>query len=98
MSSDGLCVYGVMRAEAESPPPPDGIEGRPVRSVTAGPLAALVSDAPAGPVKASRRNLMAHAAVLQHAVAHACVLPMRFGVVMPDEHAVESELLGDQEE
>jgi hypothetical protein len=36
---------------------------------------------------------MAHTAVLQAAVERACVLPMRFGVVLPDTAAVESEFL-----
>ncbi|MEA2448669.1 MAG: hypothetical protein QOG63_601 [Thermoleophilaceae bacterium] len=98
MAADGLCVYGIARAGAKLSPPPAGIEGRPVSTLAAGPVAALVSDAPEGPVKASRRNLMAHAGVLQHAVAEACVLPMRFGMVMPDAAAVESELLGEHEE
>jgi hypothetical protein len=92
-----LCVYGIVRAEAQAPPPPAGVEGRPVTRVAAGPLAALVSDAPDGPVKASRRNLMAHSGVLQSAVAATCVLPMRFGIVMPSADAVEHELLREHE-
>ena len=93
----GLCVYGILRAEASMPTPPAGIEGRPVSLLGSGPLVALVSEAPAGPVKANRRNLMAHAGVLQHAVAMTAVLPMRFGVVMPDARAVVSELLRERE-
>jgi hypothetical protein len=92
--SGGTYVYGICRAEASDPsPPPAGIEGRPVLAIRCGPLAALASEAPAGPVRASRRNLMAHTAVLQAAVERTCVLPMRFGVVLPDPAAVESELL-----
>src|SRR3954471_20861117 len=94
---DGLCVYGILRAEAALPSPPAGIDGRPLRKLRAGPLAALVSDAPEGPVRASRRNLMAHSGVLQTAIAQGCVLPMRFGVVMPSAEAVERELLRDHE-
>jgi hypothetical protein len=78
--------------------PPAGIEDRPVFAIECGPLAALASEAPAGPVRASRRNLMAHSGVLQAAVGRACVLPMRFGVVMPDRDAVESELLRARED
>jgi hypothetical protein len=52
-----------------------------------------VSDAPNVPVKASRRNLMSHSRVLQSVISATCVLPMRFGVVMPSREAVEEELL-----
>jgi hypothetical protein len=93
----GLCVYGIVRlgeAPAISTP---GIEGRSVRSVESGDVAALVSDAPAGLVRASRRNLMAHTNVLQEAGNACTVLPMRFGVVVPDEEAVRHELLGGHE-
>jgi hypothetical protein len=99
MTTGGIYVYGVWRAEASMPPtPPAGIEGRPVFAVECGRLAALAGEAPAGPVPANRRNLMAHSAVLQAAVAQACVLPMRFGVVLPDRAAVESELLRAHED
>jgi len=60
-------------------------------------MAALVSEAPGGPVRASRRNLMAHAGVLQFVADRLCVLPMRFGVVMPGAEAVETELLREHE-
>ena len=99
MTSGGTYVYGVWRAEASMPPsPPAGIEDRPVFAIECGPLAALASEAPAGPVRASRRNLLAHSGVLQAAVGRACVLPMRFGVVLPDSDAVESELLRARED
>jgi hypothetical protein len=99
MTTGGTYVYGVWRAEASMPPaPPAGIEDRPVFAIECGPLAALASDAPAGPVRASRRNLMAHSGVLQAAVTRACVLPMRFGVVMPDPDGVESDLLRAHED
>src|SRR4051812_16446891 len=89
----GLCVYGVMRAREAPAVSAAGVEGRSVRAIESGRIAALVSDAPPGLVKANRRNLMAHSSVLQEAVEAGCVLPMRFGVVMPDESAVREELL-----
>jgi hypothetical protein len=95
---DGLCVYGIMRAEAAPASPPAGVEGRAVRRVKSGALAALVSDAPAAPIRATRRNLMAHSEVLQHAVAETAVLPMQFGVVMPDEDTLDAELLSPHQE
>src|SRR4051794_41420953 len=88
-------VYGVIAAgTADWRPPPEGVDDQPVELVECGELAALVSDAPRVPVKANRRNLMAHSRVLQSVIGERCVLPMRFGVVMPDRAAVEEELLG----
>jgi hypothetical protein len=76
----------------------DGVDGKPVSRVTHGGLAALVSEAPEVPVKANRRNLLAHTEVLQEVVKTECVLPMQFGVVMPNEAAVEEELLAAHED
>jgi hypothetical protein len=86
-------VYGVTRAGATERSPGEGIDGELVEVALHDGLAALVSDAPNVPVKASRRNLMAHSRVLQSVVAETCVLPMRFGVVMPSREAVQVELL-----
>src|SRR3954468_13907429 len=86
-------VYGVTRAGATERSPGEAIDGQAVEVATHDGLAALVSDAPNVPVKASRRNLMAHSRVLQSVIAKTCVLPMRFGVVMPSREAVEAELL-----
>jgi hypothetical protein len=91
-------VYGITRSGAGRRLPTAGVEGRPVARVKRGPLAALVSEAPEGPVKANRRNLMAHTEVLQKLVESDCVLPMQFGVVMPSREAVEEELLKANEE
>src|SRR6476619_2382509 len=75
-------VYGVIAVGAARwRTPGEGVDEQPV---------ALVARVP---VKASRRNLMAHSRVLQSVIGARCVLPMRFGVVMPDRAAVEEELL-----
>jgi hypothetical protein len=92
----GLCVYGIVRAEEVAPVSTAGIDGRSVTTIDSGLLAAFVSDAPPV-VSTSRPNLMAHTNVLQEAAADRTVLPMRFGVVMPDEGAVRRELLGGRE-
>jgi hypothetical protein len=86
-------VYGVTRASASSRSSGAGVDDQPVELVAHRGLAALVSDAPTVPVKANRLNLMAHARVLHDVVAERCVLPMQFGVVMPDRGAVRDELL-----
>src|SRR3954462_10948188 len=86
-------VYGVTRAGATERSPGEGIDGQAVEVATYDGLAALVSEAPNVPVKASRRNLMAHSRVLQSVIAKTCVLPMRFGVVMASRDAVQAALL-----
>lgn len=93
-------VYGVIAGGAGSGwrPSADGVDDQPVELVEHGELAALVSDAPRVPVRANRRNLMAHSRVLQSVIGERCVLPMRFGVVMPDRGAVAEELLAQNAE
>src|SRR3954454_15411353 len=87
-------VYGVIGAGAAGwRPPAEGVDDQPVELVERDGLAALVSEAPRVPVRANRRNLMAHSRVLQSVIGERCVLPMRFGVVMPDRASVEEELL-----
>lgn len=69
---------------------------RPVRVLTAGDLAAVVSDAPEG-LRPKRKDLLAHQTVLAEAGAEGCVLPMRFGSVAPDDETVVN-VLGERAE
>ncbi|MEV5147896.1 GvpL/GvpF family gas vesicle protein [Streptomyces sp. NPDC052727] len=87
-------VYGI--TARSHPALPEGMTGvgeppRPVRVLTAGELAAVVSDAPEG-LRPKRRDLLAHQNVLAEAGAAGCVLPMRFGSVSPDDDTVTSVL------
>ena len=93
MAGQERYVYGITRSGPPGILPAAGVGGQPVTRVEHGALAALVSEAPDGPVKANRRNLLAHTEVLQQVVESGCVLPMQFGVVMPGEEAVRDELL-----
>src|SRR4051812_32079345 len=94
-----MYVYGVVRAGVRLDLPPEGVAGGAVTRVEQGDLGALVGTIDEGPVKPSRRNVMAHSRVLQGVVAHAAdVLPMRFGVVMPNADAVRDELLALHDE
>jgi hypothetical protein len=86
-------VYGIVREEAQVDGAPPGIAGAPVGRVAAGGLAALVSPVEGTELRATRRDLLSHSAVLEHAVARGPVLPLRFGTVLRDEEAVVSELL-----
>jgi gas vesicle protein GvpL/GvpF len=88
-------VYGIARADdVRLPEGARGI-GEPaceVRTVVHEDLAAVVSDAPAGPVRPKRRDLLAHQKVLAETNGSGAVLPMRFGMVSPDDEAVRTVL------
>ena len=87
-------VYGITASSHPALPEDMGGVGdpaRPVRVLTQGRIAALVSDAPEG-LRPKRRELLAHSNVLAEAGAAGCVLPMRFGSVSPDDDTVLSVL------
>jgi hypothetical protein len=86
-------VYGVVRAPSKAKRMGNGISGKPVRVVASKGIGALASDVPPGPLDAGREELLAHSRVLEKALEHGVVLPMRFGVVMPGEAAVRGDLL-----
>jgi hypothetical protein len=58
-----------------------------LRVLDAGPLKAVAGDAPDG-LRAKRRDLLAHQRVLESLMADGPVLPMRFGLVAPDDEQV----------
>src|SRR5437764_3167074 len=70
-----------------------GIDGKPLRVITADGLGALTSDLPSEDLEAGREELMMHSRVLERALERGVVLPMRFGVVMPDDDTVRTALL-----
>jgi hypothetical protein len=86
-------VYGVVRADPKRTPRARGIGKKKVRIVDADGLGALTTDIPPGELEAGREELLAHARVLERAIEQGTVLPMQFGVVMPDESAVREQLL-----
>lgn len=86
-------VYGVVHARRVLPPGRTGVgeHPAPLRTLRAGELAAVVSDAPAG-LRAKRRDLLAHQELALALAADGPVLPMRFGMVAPDEDMVRRQL------
>jgi hypothetical protein len=86
-------VYGIVAA-GDDLDLPAGIDGAASFVQESGAVAAIVSQVPDRPVQATRANLEAHAAVLARALEQRDpVLPMRFGILLPDPAAVEGELL-----
>jgi len=92
-SKSAKYVYGIVRADGKSHSRAKGIGDKQVRVVDADGLGALTSDVPPGYLEAGREELLAHSRVLERAVEQGTVLPMQFGVVMPDESAVREQLL-----
>jgi hypothetical protein len=91
-----LVVHGIV--EVEAVPAAALAQAADAAGVTAdlvphGRLAAVVSDTPTAQVLPSRANLMAHTRLLEHLVEHTTVLPMQFGVVVPDEDALIRDYL-----
>jgi hypothetical protein len=86
-------VYGVVRSGRGSRTDRSGINDQPVKLVTTEGLAALTSDVPDEFLEAGRDELLTHARVLEQALEGGVVLPMRFGVVMPNEQSVRDQLL-----
>ncbi|GGV05410.1 gas vesicle protein [Streptomyces litmocidini] len=91
-------VYAI--TDATHPVRLDGLRGvgdppSPLRTVRTGTLTAVVSDAPPG-LRAKRRDVMAHQNVLESLMADGATLPMRFGLLGPDDERVADVL--DREE
>lgn len=56
-------------------------------------LAAVVSDSPIIEYASSRRNMMAHALVLEEVMKDLTILPVRFSTVAPSGQAIEEQVL-----
>ncbi|MFH9234380.1 GvpL/GvpF family gas vesicle protein [Streptomyces globisporus] len=81
---------------ADHPLPLNGLHGvgdppSELRTLRTDRLAAVVSDAPPG-LRAKRRDVMAHQSVLEALMAGGATLPMRFGLVGPDDDEVTAAL------
>ena len=84
-------VYGIVPAAAAGQLPANG--ERPVRTIAAGELAALVTDLPPSYTPGRREDLEAHQRVLSAAIEHVTAIPMRFGIVMDSDDLVRERLL-----
>jgi len=97
-----IYLYGIVRwppsGGAKSLGAGVGDPPRPVRVVRAGELAALVSDVSPADMEAQglrgmRRDMKAHSLLLSAVAATTTVLPVRFGVVLPDERSMVERIL-----
>jgi hypothetical protein len=84
-------LYGVTTADAPHPPL-KGRQDSEVRFVSDGELAVIVSDVDAD-APAGRKDLLAHAHVLEALSEQATVVPMQFGIALPDDDVVRGQML-----
>jgi len=70
-----------------------GERGDVVHTIAHKGLAAVVSDSPVMEYDQSRRNMMAHTAVLEELMEEFTLLPVRFNTVAPEAGAIEERLL-----
>jgi hypothetical protein len=87
-----LHVYGVVAAETPLPRALQGRREAPVRLVSHGELAAVVSEIDPD-ARVRRKDLLAHAQVLETLAESSTVLPMRYGVIVESEEAVAHSIL-----
>lgn len=86
-------VYGIVEDTAAAPRS-KGIRDAPLDVVRGAGAAALVSELDSGDrLMFGRDELLVHARVLEEALGHGTVLPMRFGVVLESSDSVRRDLL-----
>lgn len=91
-----LLVHGIVRADAISGE--DISDGEGVEIVAHGEIAALASTTAEAEVMPSRANLLRHTGVLDSALGMTTVLPMRFGMVVPDGDALVTSFLDPEQD
>jgi len=98
----GSYIYGIIPAGVRIPegldPIPTAEDGGGLGLVTHGDLAAVVSDVATDRALGTRKDLLAHEAVLNAIAQETSVLPMRFGAVVKDDDAVADELLAPHQD
>lgn len=70
-----------------------GEQGAVVHTINYNDLAAVVSDSPVIEYDNSRRNMLAHTAVLEEVMREHTILPVRFGMVAPSAQSVREQML-----
>lgn len=95
--SVGSYLYGVTSRQPFSGGKPfkaKGIEGQPVRIITQGDLAAIVSNSSSEEYEVTLDNVRAHEDVVEKVLQRTDVLPVSFGTVASSDQVVQERLLG----
>jgi len=85
-------LYGVTTADAPAPQDLKGRRDTELRLVSDDALAVIVSDVDAR-TPAGRKDLLAHAHVLEAYAERSTVVPMQFGIALPDDDSVRVQVL-----
>jgi hypothetical protein len=93
-----LYVYGLMRASDLGPDAGFAHDKPPIVVVEHEDLAALTSAVEGEQVRLRREAVTSHSDVLQRALEHGPVLPLRFGTVVPDADTLTRDLLAARQE
>ncbi|WP_327297358.1 MULTISPECIES: GvpL/GvpF family gas vesicle protein [unclassified Streptomyces] len=93
MAASGIYVYGIVGGSHQLPADARGVGEPPaeIRLLPAGDLAVVVSET-YPELRARRRDLLAHQDLLLALAETGPVLPMRFGMVAPDEATVLADV------
>lgn len=99
-NEDGKYLYAIIACPEACEFKARGIgeRGDPVYTINHRRLAAVVSDSPMIEYDHSRRNMMAHASVLEEVMEDFDLLPVRFGTIAPDTMSVSERLLEERYE
>lgn len=97
-AATGVYVYGVVRTGSLEGPALEGVQGRRVELIAEGELSAVATRLSSAGLRARKRDLVNHLAVLEQVFAATTLVPCAFGTVFPDEQAVRSDLLTDRRE
>jgi hypothetical protein len=90
-------LYAISGA-VEAPVAGEGLQARPLRSVAAAGLAAVVSDHDGDRPAATEAQLWAHERVVEELMADRTLLPMRFGSLLADDRAAQAFLRARRDE
>jgi len=92
-------VYGLVAADHSIAPGSLGlgVAGATVELRSYGALSALVSAVGLVKVEQTRRNMVAHTALLERVMAQTTVLPVRFGTIAPGADALKSCIAANEE-
>ena len=92
MSGNGKYIYGFMRSDATLSSAINGINGKPIFTISDNGVAAVVSDGPDGKLRPERKHLSAHHSVIKEIMKTSTILPLSFGVVADNEANIKKIL------
>ncbi len=98
--AEGLYLYGIFPPPGPKSIEAKGLDKQPIYSHTVEGFTFLYSEAQQSRYLASRRNLITHTKVLEEAMekGHRTLLPLQFGLIVPDWETVVQDLLSHQGE